>query len=141
MVTLSGHCASAGLTSRFRRAQLGPSPITVIHALVRPWSPREATERIRALAKDENLELVWTRHAEKQMAERGLIMSDVLYLLANGVVYDEAEPASAAGLFRYRIESPTPNSGGRSVRAVVIPSPTSLGSALKIVTVMWVDEK
>lgn len=113
----------------------------MIYALVRPGSPREATERIRALAKDENLELVWTRHAEKQMAERGLIMSDVLYLLANGFVYDEAEPASATGLFRYRIESPTPNSGGRSVRAVVIPSPTSLGCALKIVTVMWVDEK
>jgi hypothetical protein len=112
----------------------------VIDASVRPWSPREATERIRAPAKDEHLELVWTNHAQQRMVERGLIAGDILYVLANGFVYEEAQPASAAGLFRYRMESPSPNSGGRWVRVVVIPSPTPVGSALKIVSVMWVDE-
>jgi hypothetical protein len=38
------------------------------------------------------------------------------------------------------MESPSPDSGGRWVRVVVIPSPTPVGSALKIVSVMWVDE-
>lgn len=112
----------------------------MIYALVKPWSPREATERIRAIAKDENLELVWTGHAQQRMAERGLIMGDILYVLANGFVYEEAEPASATGLFKYRIESSSPNSGGRSIGVVVIPPPTPVSCTLKVITVMWMDE-
>jgi hypothetical protein len=49
-------------------------------------SAREATERIRALATDENLELVWTNHAQQRMVERGPIAGDLLYVLANGFV-------------------------------------------------------
>jgi hypothetical protein len=35
------------------------------------------------------------------------------------------------------MDSPTPNSNGRVIRAVIIPVS---GNTLKIVTVMWVDE-
>lgn len=42
------------------------------------------------------------------------------------------------GLFKYAIECETPNSFGRVVRVVVIPS--SAGTGLKVVSVMWVDE-
>jgi len=72
------------------------------------------------------------------MQERSLIMADLLHLLKTGFVYQEAEPSSRDGLFKYKIEGPTPNSDGRTVRAVVIPGS---GCAMKIVTGMWRDEK
>lgn len=78
-----------------------------------------------------------TFHAKEQMLDRGLIMGDVLHLLKGGFVYDEPE-AATRGHFKYRVEGTTPNSDGRTVRVVVIPS----GDChIKIVTVMWRDEK
>ena len=100
-----------------------------------PWTPTEATERICAKARDNSLTLCLTDHAKEQMLERELIISDIIYVLENGFVYDVAEPATQTGYFKYRMESETPNSGRRSVRVVVIPHPTP---TLKIVTVMWV---
>lgn len=72
------------------------------------------------------------------MAERDLIMGDLLHLLKGGFVYDMPVPATRDGFFRYAVEGTTPNSQGRSVRAIVIPDG---GRDLKIVTVMWRDEK
>ncbi len=103
-----------------------------------PWSPAEARWRISAYARDEWCDIFLTRHAEERLEERGLTVGDVLHVLRNGHVYDEAEPATQAGLHRYRVESETPNSGGRRVRVVVVPAPGR--PALKIVTVMWIDE-
>ncbi len=73
------------------------------------------------------------------MAERGLIVSDVLYLLKNGFVYENAEPATRKGYYRYKMECRTPNSGSRRVRVVVIPE--KRGCLLKLITIMWVDER
>jgi hypothetical protein len=103
---------------------------------IRPWKPSVATTRIRRKADDDPT-IYPTGHAKAQMADRDLIMSDVLHVLKRGFVYEEAEPAKEDGFFRYHMEGPSPNSGGRSIRVVVIPFPTP---ALKIVTVMWVDE-
>jgi Domain of unknown function (DUF4258) len=102
-----------------------------------PLSPAKATEFIRSKVGP-SLGVHWTRHAREQMAARDLLMGDVLHVLKHGFVYDEAEPATQIGLFKYKIESATPNSFGRTVRVVVIPS---MSSEVKIVTVMWKDER
>jgi len=57
----------------------------------------------------------------KRLAERGIFVSDVLYVLKHGFVYLDGVPALQQGRFKYEIESRTPNSGGRKVRLVVIP--------------------
>ena len=73
-----------------------------------------------------------------RLEERGLIVGDALYVLKNGFVYDEPVPSDADGFFKYAIESKTPNSEGRVVRLVVVPSG---GCDLKIITIMWKDEQ
>jgi hypothetical protein len=103
-----------------------------------PWTAANATRVINACAARADLQISRTVHARSQMADRDLIMSDLLHLLKRGFVYDEPVPASRAGFFRYAVEGTTPNSEGRSVRAIVIPDGVK---ELKIVTVMWRDEK
>lgn len=103
-----------------------------------PWTPAKATKKIREKAQDTALDVGLTNHTKEQMAARGLIMSDVLHVLKYGYVYEPAEPAKEQGYHKYKIESPTPNSGNRAVRVVVIPYQTP---SLTIVTVMWADEK
>ena len=104
---------------------------------VKPWRPGEATRRIREKVRTGDIELSYTQHAKERMSERGLLIGDVIHVLKNGTVYEEAEPTTRDGLFKYGIECHTPNSGRRSVRLVVIPSPMS--RSIKVVTVMWVD--
>lgn len=84
------------------------------------------------------MEFRWTGHAKDQMAERDLIVGDVLHVLKHGFVYEEPEPATQKGCYRYKMECTTPNSHGRTVRIVLIPSD---GNAVKVVTVMWKDNK
>jgi hypothetical protein len=69
---------------------------------------------------------------------RDLLMGDVLHVRKHGFVYEQGERATQAGLFKYQMESITPNSRGRTVRVVVIPS---MSSEVKIVTVMRKDER
>jgi len=103
-----------------------------------PWPARTATERIRQIARHIDFNLAYTKHASNRMAERGLLMGDVRYVLKNGFVYEDPEPARPGGYYKYRMEAQTPNSGSRSVRVVVIPDEKT--KTCKIVTVMWVDE-
>lgn len=102
-----------------------------------PWSPADATHTIREIAKSESLNLISTTHARQQMAERKLIMSDVLYVLKHGFVYDEAQESTRPGCFKYRIETRSPNSGSRTLRVVALPDAGRC--SIKVVTVMWVD--
>ena len=104
----------------------------------KPWPPGQAAERIRGKARDESFILLWTDHAKEQMADRDLIMGDVLHVLREGFVYAEAEESTRPGLYKYSMEGKTPNSGNRVVRVVAIPSPQ--GCEVKVVTVMWTDE-
>jgi hypothetical protein len=101
------------------------------------WTPAQATNAIRECAASDDLDLHITTHAAEQMEERELLMGDLLHLLKRGFVYDEPEPATR-GFFKYAVEGKTPNSDGRSVRAIVIPSGDC---GVKIVTVMWRDER
>jgi hypothetical protein len=100
-------------------------------------SPAKATSEIRGKCGPE-LSLYLTGHAKDQMADRGLIMGDVLHVLKHGFVYESPEPSTREGCFKYKMECVTPNSNGRTLRVVLIPSQRS---DVKIVTVMWVDEK
>jgi hypothetical protein len=103
-----------------------------------PWSPGQATERIRAIASGEEFSPSWKKHATDQLADRGLIMGDLLYLLRNGFVYEPPEEATRPPFWKYQIQCTTPNSKNRDVRAVVIPDWKRKG--MKIVTIMWADE-
>ena len=82
--------------------------------------------------------IAYKRHATDRIAERGLIISDVLYVLKHGFVLMEPEPSTRAGYNKYAIESKCPNGGNRAVRVIVIPDKKTC--FLKIVSVMWVDE-
>jgi hypothetical protein len=106
--------------------------------LPQPWTPPQATERIRSIRLDDDFSISVTRHAKDQMADRDLILSDVLYLLKNGFVFEKADPSTIPHFFKYQIEGKTPNSGSRDVRSVVIPDWRT--KEIKIVTVMWKDE-
>ncbi len=100
-------------------------------------TPAKATEHIWSIIGP-NLSIYWTHHAREQMLSRNLIMGDILHVLKNGHIYEQGEPATQAGFFKYRMECTTPNSDGRTLRVVVIPDK---GSYVKIVTVMWKDEQ
>ena len=103
-----------------------------------PWSPPEATRSINGIARNKLCDLSYTFHAKERVEERGLLVSDVLFVLRNGHVYDAAEPSTLAGHYKYRIEGQSPNSGSRTVRVVVVPDTSSC--QIKVVTVMWRDE-
>jgi len=73
------------------------------------------------------------------MSDRGIIVGDVLHVLKTGFVYERAVQSTRRGFWRYSIESKSPNSQHREIRLVVIPSMRP--QCLKLVTVMWVDER
>lgn len=102
-----------------------------------PWSAGDATDTIRAIANSDCLSLITTRHAREQATERNLIMSDVLYVLKSGFVYDEPNESTRPGCYKYGIQSRSPNSGSRTVRLIAIPDANRC--LIKVVTVMWVD--
>lgn len=103
------------------------------------WAPSIATDEIRQIAQSMRLSISYSHHAKIQLSKRNLIISDVLYVLKNGFVYEEPKPSTRDGFNKYKMESRSPNSGRRSVRVIVIPDKKS--NFLKIITTMWVDEK
>jgi hypothetical protein len=105
--------------------------------LPEPWTPAQATERIRELGRDPALNLSLRTHCHDQLADRSLIMSDLLYLLRNGFVYEQPEPATR-DYWKYLIQCETPNSNNREVRVLVLPDWKR--RALKAQTIMWADE-
>lgn len=104
-----------------------------------PWSPADATDEIRALAREPSLRITYSQHAKERLEDRDLTIGDVLYVLRNGFVYEDAADSTKPGLFKYAPESGSPNSGNRTVRVIVIPDPTR--TWVKIITVMWADER
>lgn len=101
------------------------------------WKKEIAASEIRKIASQQNLEINYKLHAKERLEERGLILSDVLFVLKNGFVYEDPEPSTRVGLYKYKIECITPNSNDRKVRVIAIPDKTLC--SIKIVTVMWVD--
>jgi hypothetical protein len=72
------------------------------------------------------------------MALRDLTIGDIRHVLKFGYVYSDPVQADIPGYYRYAIEGTTPNSGGRTVRVVVIPGINN--GDLKLVTAMFRDE-
>jgi len=104
---------------------------------VSPMGPAEATECLRAKARDPEFSIARTAHFSERLAERGFVMGDVLHLFKHGFVLEGVQPTTRPHEFKYILEGVTPNSGGRTVAVVVIPSPTPV---VKLITVMWKDE-
>lgn len=98
--------------------------------------PADATKMVNSCAALDAINLGWTIHAKERLTERDLLIDDVMELLKNGFIHDEAVPASREGIFKYQIEGTTPNSNGRIVKAVIIPDGRCF---IKIVTIMWKD--
>jgi hypothetical protein len=103
-----------------------------------PWTPTNATYALREIGSHPALSLAYKVHATQRLTQRGIVISDVLYLLRKGFVYSEAITATQRGYYKYVIESVTPNSAGRQIAAVVLPNANTM--SIKIVTVYWVDE-
>jgi hypothetical protein len=103
-----------------------------------PWSAAEATRLINEIAKNKQCDFARTKHSVERMSERGLIMSDLLFVLKNGFVYGEAKESTIKGLYKYEVEGQSPNSGSRILKVVAIPDYSSC--QLKVVTIMWRDE-
>lgn len=103
-----------------------------------PWSSGDATDEIRRIARSDRLRVTYSQHSKDQMAVRDLIVGDVLYVLKNGFVHRQAQTSTQPGLYKYRIESRTPNSNNRGVAVIVIPDPGTVW--MKIITVMWDDD-
>lgn len=101
-----------------------------------PFEPAAATRFIRGLYGG-SLELMYTKHARDRMAERDLIVSDLLHVIRHGFVYERGVQSTREGVYKYEMECVTPNSKGRTVRLVLIPLKKG---GIKIVTVMWADE-
>lgn len=104
-----------------------------------PWNNRDATITIREISKSDDFDLWVTDHALQRMHERGLIMGDLLYVLRNGSNHLDCVPSTQAELYKYIMQTETPNSEGREVGVVCIPDQLKVG--VKIVTVMWIDER
>lgn len=104
-----------------------------------PWKPGVATTRINDIARNKQFDLARTEHARERLLQRGLVMSDLLFVLKNGYVYEEPEESTIAGFYKYKIESQSPNSGARFLRAVVVPD--GISCQIKVITIMWRDEK
>ena len=102
-------------------------------------SPREATEQIRTLANDDFVTVHRTEHFKDRLSERDLLISDATHALKNGFVRDNSEQSTQQHLWKYKIESKTPNSGNREIGVIIIPDFEKL--AYKLITIYWVDEK
>lgn len=103
------------------------------------WDSAEAERRIHAYAVPgiDEFELAYTRHAKQRMEERGIIVSDIMYILATGHIDEEPSESTRPGYCKYKICGKSPNSGTREICLVVIPDPRN--PAVKVVTVMWKD--
>lgn len=100
-------------------------------------SPATATERIHQYAWGKGFGIALTKHATERMQERGLTTTDIIHVLKYGFVYELPEPTAQHGLFKCKMEGTTPNSNGRFLCVITVPSP--LCADVKIVTVMWQD--
>lgn len=101
-----------------------------------PLSAAKATELVRSLVSTQT-QFSWTHHVKVRLDERDLIMGDVMHVLRHGFVYEPGELSTMTGLFKYKMEAATPNSKGRTLVVVVIPSART--KSIKIVTAMWKD--
>lgn len=103
-----------------------------------PWPPAKATAYLNEIAKEKQCDFAYTVHARERLNGRNLLVSDVLFVLRHGYVYEDPEPSTLNGFYKYKIESQSPNSGARFLRVVAVPDRKSC--QIKVITIMWRDE-
>ena len=72
--------------------------------IAEPWTPAQATERIRSIARAD-FDLAYKIHAMEQLDERQLIMGDLNFLLQNGFVYSDPEEATRKPYWNIRFNA------------------------------------
>lgn len=82
-----------------------------------------------------------TKHYKKQLSDRGIIQSDILFLIKNSqhCKFDYKGPATR-NEHKYKLCGRTPNSDRRKICIVFIPGVINDRKGLKIITVMWQDK-
>lgn len=96
----------------------------------RPLTPEEATNRIREIASDSANVLVAT-HAQERMEERDFTMRDLLELLRNGYVDDEAQYNAEKNEYKYKITRVVDSRTAAAITVILN------NQRLLIVTIMW----
>ena len=86
---------------------------------------------------DDDFDLVWTDHAKERMKQRGIIMSDVRYLLKNDFRLEKTERVMGKNLYKYKVCGFGHRSLYRSICLVIIPSLDK--PKVQVITVMWED--
>ena len=104
-----------------------------------PWKPADATKAINDIAKNLQCNFAFARHVVERLKERNLIMSDLIFVLRKGFVYEDPKDSTVKGVYKYKVEGQSPNSGSRYLRVVVVPDVKSC--QLKAITIMWRDER
>lgn len=102
-------------------------------ALTKPLEPADATKRIHRMANMKGVEISWTEDVKYALKERSLVMGDLHHVLRKGVVLSPGEPTTRPGLFKYVIESRTPNFIRQNVKLRVI---MGCGDAIKVCEVL-----
>jgi hypothetical protein len=115
----------------------GDTPLRMPDHSPQPMSPEEATTHIREIASGE-YDLWLTKHAKEKMIARDVFTPDVRHLLKFGTIARPGEVSTQAGIFKYRMESKTPNSENRTLALIVAPSTGR--NVLKVLTVFWANE-
>ncbi|MFY9287917.1 MAG: hypothetical protein WAO98_05390 [Alphaproteobacteria bacterium] len=90
---------------------MGTGQGVISHEFVKPWEPSVATARIQELAKSANYDFWYTDDVKAQIKSLGLFTGDVTHVLKHGSVNEEAEMSTQSGVHKYKMVSPTPNSG------------------------------
>lgn len=104
-----------------------------------PMSPGTAEAFFRYLVAARGLRLAYTLHARRRLRERGITADGVLRVLAEGRVMAKPRRCDGLGRSKYTLEGPVSEGGSRLLRMVVLGAPRS--PMLRVVTVMWVDER
>lgn len=97
----------------------------------------EATQKIRDIARHDDLSIALTAHARQRMTERNIPMRDVIRIAETGDVLSEPVPSSRPNILKYVMQGYSLDRGDRRIAIVFIPvGPTEL----KRITVFWEDE-
>lgn len=142
------HAKRASLSAmRLQAAKRGASfaqPAERRRVRARPMSGRErlppsaVDALVKALAEDRDLSIWFSTHAQEQMRDRDIVVSDLMHLLKHGIVGQEAEIEGGLAEHGYPLDGMTPNSGRRFIRAIVTVDPAA--KSIGVITMMWVDE-
>jgi hypothetical protein len=102
-----------------------------------PWSATDATKIITGLARDV-FDLQLTQHARERMADRDIVIADLLHVLKTGSVHKPGEAREPYSTYCYTIEGSVPTQNSLKLRIVVRPNVNVERKFIKVVTTMWI---